>query len=266
MDFSQWCFLSKDLNDQYINMLAASVGSNGQDHVSVEALGAPLVLRGIMKHKIMKQCWQLGKNFFYVDTGYLGNHVSDRNPRANKIWHRIVPNNLQHEHLQPAPADRWQKLGLCLPRRRHGRNIIVAAPDDKPCRFYGIDQQQWINSVTNDLNKVTDRPITVRLRQRSRQTRMVQQPLNVLLADAHALVTYNSLAAIEAIMQGVPAIVLAPCHAARAVASVSVESIENPMYPDQDLLHDWLCWLCYGQYHVTEMRSGRAMHMLAEKL
>lgn len=264
IDWDRWCFLSKDLCDPYINMLAEGVGVRSQDHIDVERLEAPVVLRGIMKHKIMKQCWRLGKKFFYVDTGYLGNHVSDTNPRANKIWHRIVPDNLQHQHFQPRPADRFERLKLCLPQRRRGRNIIVAAPDEKPCKFYNIDQQQWIQQVTDDLSRVTDRPVTVRLRERSRQSRMVHEPLAKLLQDAHVLVTYNSLAAIEAVMLGVPAIVLAPCHAAGMVASTDITTVEDPVWPDQSLLHDWLCWLAYGQYHVSEMRSGRAMHMLME--
>lgn len=265
--FESWCFLSKNLEDTYVNMLARSVGQSPQDHINVESLRGPVVLRGIMKHKVMKQCWQQGRDFFYVDTGYFGNEPTVRNPEAHKIWHRIVRNDLQHSNIVPRPEDRWQKFGRSLPRHAsNGRTVIVAAPDDKPCRFYGIDRDQWVQDTVSTLRAHTDRPIVVRERVANRQARMIQQPLRELLTDAHALVTYNSLAAIEAIMSGVPVIVTAPTHAALPVSSPDLATVESPTWPSEDLLHRWLCHLAYGQFHVSEMANGWAMQQLQREL
>lgn len=265
--FSDWCFLSKNLQDPYVNMLAQSVSQTPQDHIDVASLQGPVVLRGIMKHKVMKQCWQQHRDFFYVDTGYFGNEPTARNPDAHKLWHRIVRNDLQHGSIVPRPADRWQRFGRSLPRRAsNGRTVIVAAPDDKPCKFYGIDRDQWVQHTVDTLRDHTDRPIVVRERVANRQARMIQQPLRELLVDAHVLVTYNSLSAIEAIMAGVPVIVTAPTHAALPVASRDLTTVESPTWPSQDLLHEWLCHLSYGQFHVSEMASGWAMQQLHREL
>jgi hypothetical protein len=263
MGYDHWTFLSKHGEDPYINMLARSVLQPVIEELDFDAKSGPIVLRGIMKHKLMKRCWQSARDFYYVDTGYWGNEPTAANPHAYKIWHRIVRNDLQHQDLVPRPADRWQRFGRDLPKRHSGGHcVIVAAPDDKPCRFYGIDKAEWINSVVKALEQNTDRPVIVRERVSNRTQRMIQEPLAALLKQAHALVTFNSLAAIEAIMAGVPAIVTAPTHAASPVSGRDISQIETPPWPDSDLLHQWLCHLAYGQFHVSEMRSGEALQIL----
>ena len=264
---SSWVFLSKDGADEYVNMFAQ--GSSGivtdtRDFVYEDST-QPIVLRGILKHKIMKRCWTDQRSFYYIDTGYLGNLPNPRNPHGWKFYHRIVPNDLQHTNIRPRPDDRWRKLAQDLPRRRYGRRIIVAAPDEKPCRFYGIDQQRWIQDTMTALKDATDRPIVLRHRTANRSERVVHDPLrNVLQDDVHALVTFNSNAAVESIMAGVPAVVLAPTHAAQPVASNDLADIDNPVWPDPDKLHAWACHLAYGQFHVSELRDGTAYRILNE--
>jgi hypothetical protein len=264
--YSNWRFLSKHGADPYINMLAAGVGQPVTQDLDYENSTGPIVLRGIMKHKIMKQCWQDQRPFVYVDTGYFGNQVSPRNPQAHKIWHRMVVNDLQHQDIVPRPPDRWQRFGWKIPRRRHGSKVIVALPDEKPCRFYGIDPEIWQSEVLHEIRQCTERPVIMRSRQRSRQDRMVNRPLSAELENAHVLVTFNSLAAIESLMQGVPAIVLAPTHAAAPVSGRSLDTVEDPWWPSDDLLYQWLCHLAYAQFHVSEMASGTALDIIRSQL
>lgn len=262
---TDWIFLSKDGQDEYIEMLAQSVGAQitATQHFNYAASAQPIVLRGILKHKIMHQCWQDSRDFYYVDSGYFGNQVGPRNLRGTKLWHRIVHNDLQHRDIVPRPPDRLDRLGIKFSPRRHGRRIVVAAPDDKPCRFYGIDRQQWITDTVAALEKHTDRPVIVRQRDPSRLNRVIEDPLSRLLEDdVHALVTFNSAAAIESILAGVPAFVLSPTHAAAPVASRDLVQIESPYWPDPDKIHAWACHLAYGQFHVRELRDGTAMRIV----
>jgi hypothetical protein len=256
---SDWVFLSKGGQDEYINMLAHSVGSEptNSDDFCYESSQAPIVLRGILKHKIMHRCWQDRRDFYYMDTGYFGNGIT-------KLYHRIVKNDLQHGNIVQRGPDRWQRLNIELPRQsRQGRRIIVAAPDEKPCRFYGIDQQQWIDNTVSTLKQYTDRPIIVRRRAAKRIDRVATDPLSkVLRDDVHALVTFNSNSAVESILEGVPAFVMAPTHAAAPVANRDLALIETPYWPDHDTLVAWVSHLAYGQFHVAELRDGTAYRML----
>jgi hypothetical protein len=86
-----------------------------------------------------------------------------------------------------------------------------------------------------------------------------------LTQDVHALVTFNSIAAVESILAGVPAFVLAPSHVAEPVANRELSRIEDAFYPDQDLLMAWCHSMAYGQYHVKELRNGTAFKMMQEQ-
>ena len=268
---SGWIFLSKGGMDEYINMLAASAKMQPMDsdhfdyHYDVDVDHNQLVLRGILKHKIMKQCIQDGNNFYYMDSGYVGNNIGGSNSQGIKQYHRIVLNDLQHTIIRPRSSDRWDRLGIKIHPLRSGRKIIVAAPDEKPCKYYGIDQQQWIRDTVNEINRNTTRPVEIRERAPKRVDRVFNQPLSeVLTKDIHALVTFNSVAAVESILAGVPAFVMAPSHVAKPVANTDLSKIDNPFYPDNDLLMAWCHSMAYGQYHVRELKNGTAFRMMQE--
>lgn len=266
-----WIYLSKKGEDEYINRLAKGAGVAPTILEDWEYDDEPhrgLVLRGIMKHMIMKRCWQDGRPFRFVDSGYLGNRPNPHNPHGWKWYHRIVDNDLQHDKIVARPADRWKKLGLCImPRRASGRNIVVAAPDEKPCKFYGIDANQWLQDTLAQIKQHTDRPVVVRNRvaDADARTRNTETSFSAVLAgDTFAVVTFNSVAATEAVLAGIPAFVTAPCNAARPVSNLDLAMIDRPWYPDPDLVHAWACHLAYGQFHNSELEDGTALRILNE--
>ena len=259
-------FLSKDGQDEYINMLAASrrIAPVSTEDFVYENTQGPIILRGIMKHKIMKQCWNDRRDFYYVDTGYFGNERSSSNPHGWKYWHRIVKNDLQHGEIVVRPDDRYKQFNKkFMPWKRTGRKILIAAPDEKPCIFYGTTQQEWVQNTIDTIKKYTDRPVVVRERAKNRIDRVVHNTLqDALDDDVFALVTFNSVAAIESIFHGIPAFTLAPANAASPVALQDLSKIETPYYPDAEKLYAWGCHLAYGQFHVSELKNGKAMEML----
>jgi len=259
-------FLSKDGQDEYINMFARGCNSpiTSTDNFVYESSNEPIVMRGILKHKIMKRCWQDGRDFYYIDTGYFGNERTLTNPNGWKYWHRIVKNNLQHDEIIPRPDDRFCKFNKKFqPWKRNGRKILVAAPDEKPCKFYGITKDQWVQHTVDTIKQYTDRPVVVRERAANRIDRIATDTLQAALDnDVYALVTFNSNAATEAIFHGIPAFTLAPANAASPVARQDLSQIENPYYADSDKLYAWACHLAYGQFHVDELKNGSALKIL----
>ena len=259
-------YLSKDGQDEYINMLAKGSGSkitSTKDFV-YENSKDPIVLRGILKHKIMKQCWKDGRDFYYIDTGYFGNERTASNPNGWKYWHRIVKNDLQHGEIVPRPDDRFRKFNKkFMPWKKSGRKILVAAPDEKPCKFYETTQEQWIGSTVETIKKYTDRPVEVRHRAAKRIDRIANDTLQSALDnDVFALVTFNSVAAVESVFHGIPVFTLAPTNAASPVGSQDLSQIDIPSYPDNDKLYAWACHLAYGQFHINEFKDGSAWRIL----
>jgi hypothetical protein len=261
-----WIYLSKNGIDEYMQMFAAGSGSGitALESFDYDTSSDPLVLRGIMKHKIIKRCWENARQFRYMDTGYFGNRPGPRNPNGWKFYHRIVPNNLQHDQVIPRPADRWEKLGLKLrPYQGHSKTILIAAPDEKPCAFYGITLHDWLEQTIATIKQHTNRPIQIRQRPAARTDRKTQSA-EEWLTNVHALVTFNSVAATESVLAGVPVFVTAPCNAARPVANLDLSRIDDPWFPESDQVHAWACHLAYGQFHTTELADGTAARILNE--
>lgn len=259
-------FLSKGNKDPYINAFAAGCKKStiNSDNFVYEDSSDPIVLRGILKKKIIHKCWKNNRTFFYMDTGYFGNEISLKNPHGWKYWHRIVKNDLQHHDIIDRPDDRFKNFNKTFaPWKKTGRKILIAAPDEKPMKFYGIDFDKWVEETVSTIKKYTDRPVEIRQRNKSRIDRVKENTLQEALNnDVFALVTFNSLAAVESIFHGIPAFTLSPTHAASPVSLQDLSKIESPFYPEQDLLNKWARHLSYGQFHISEIQSGKAMEIL----
>lgn len=261
-------FLSKGGEDEYINMFAHGCGTQPtpSENFAYENSNDPIILRGILKKKIIHQCWKESRTFYYMDTGYFGNEKTNSNPNGWKYWHRIVKNNLQHGKIIARPDDRFKVFKKRFePWKKDGRKILIAAPDDKPCRFYGIDKETWVNETVEKIKQHTDRPVVVRERAPKRIDRITTDTLQQALSnDVFALVTFNSVAAVESIFYGIPAFTLAPANAASPVSLQDLSKINEPYYPDLDKLHAWGCHLSYGQFHISELKNGLAKKYLEE--
>lgn len=259
-------FLSKDGHDEYVNMFAHGSGYQpvSTEKFVYESSNEPIVLRGILKHKIMKRCWEEGRDFYYIDTGYFGNERTQSNPNGWKYWHRIVKNNLQHGEIIPRPDDRFRQFNKKInPWKKNGSKILVAAPDEKPCKFYGTTKDTWVQQTVETIKKYTDRPVVVRERAAKRIDRIATDTLQAALDnDVYALVTFNSNAATEAIFHGIPVFTTAPANAASPVSLQDLSQIETPYYASSDKLYAWACHLAYGQFHVNELKDGSAWRIL----
>lgn len=259
-------FLSKGSEDPYIQMFARGCKQSVVDteKFDYDESDDPILLRGILKKKIIHRCWEDGRTFYYMDTGYFGNEVNSSNPSGWKFWHRIVKNDLQHGEIIPRKDDRFRVFGKKFrPWKKDGRKILIAKPDEKPMKFYGLDLETWLQETIDTIKSHTDRPVEVRDRAKQRIDRVTTNTLQQALDDdVFALVTFNSVAATEAIFHGIPAFTLAPANAASPVSLQDLSKINEPYYADDDKLYAWACHLAYGQFHATELKNGKAMEIL----
>lgn len=227
---------------------------------------SPLVYRGITKKKHIYEAINQNKDFYYIDTGYFGNFKNLFNPAGKKVWHRVVKNELQKTKIENYPADRWEKLVNADTRlkwqgwKRSGKNILMILPNPKSCNFFDIDYKVWKENITLEIKKYTDRPIIERIKG-SRAERNHYTIYDALNNNVHAVVVFNSIAALEAISYGIPAFVTVPC-AAWPLANKDISKIENPYKPDSDLIQQHFRSLAYGQFLVEEISNGSAYKMI----
>jgi len=250
--------LSKNLTDEYVNMFAQSAGLPVQDYDS-EYGNEPILIRSMGKRKLIHECLQNNHTFYYMDSGYVGNYKSRSNPYGWKLWHRIVKNDVQHNEIIDRSDDRWRRLNYPTHRRKAGTYILLVTPSEKPCKFYGIDRDAWVNETVAEIKKYTDRPIVVR--DKAPRQQRINKTIFEDLNNCHALVTYQSIAAVESVLYGVPAFTLAPT-AADPVCDKELSLIENPTLQDSDKIYKWACHLAYGQFHIDEFKDGSAYRIL----
>lgn len=217
----------------------------------------PLSFRGITKKHIYDYCKENNRDFYFVDTGYYGN-------TKNKNWHRVTKNDLQYcGELRDVPADRYIKANGYTKKFTPGGKILLCPPSDKAMSFYGEDLDTWMENTVSEIKKHTDREVVVRLK-KSRKERVFEDTIqDALQDDVHCLVTYNSIAAIEALMEGKPAFVLGQ-NAASPLCLNDLSKIETPLYPSEDEVMYLLSNLAYHMFTVTELQNGTAWKLIQE--
>lgn len=225
----------------------------------------PVIFRSMAQRKTVALCKEQNRDFFYIDTGYIGNLDKRKN------WHRVVKNDMQHYNVRyDLSDDRFKKLIgnrdylRFKSWKKTGGPVLVVTPSEKPCKFYGINRAQWLEETLSTLKENTDRQIIVRdkapRRGRIRSNSIYHQFIN---DDIFAVVTYNSIAATEAIGFGVPCFTTAP-NAADPFCLKDLTQIENPLYEDESKVIKWQHWLAYCQYTPKEMREGETMKIIQE--
>jgi len=84
-----------------------------------------------------------------------------------------------------------------------------------------------------------------------------------LADDVHCMVTYNSIAAVEALILGKPVFTMGP-NAAEPLANTDLSKIEEPIMPKADRVRQLCCNLAYNQFTPGEMVDGTAWSMLQD--
>jgi hypothetical protein len=225
----------------------------------------PVIFRSMAQRKTVATCLEQGRDFYYIDTGYLGN-LDKR-----KDWHRVVKNGMQHFSVRyDLSEDRFnlitkgQEYVRFSKWRKDGDNILIVTPSDKPCSFYGISRTEWLENTIKELIKHTDRKIIIRDKGLRKDRIGTKSIYNQFKEDSiYAVVTYNSIAATESIGYGIPCFTLAP-NSADMFCLKDLSKIESPLYEDEDKVKKWQHWLGYCQYTPNEMVDGTVFKLIKE--
>jgi len=105
-----------------------------------------------------------------------------------------------------------------------------------------------------ELKSHTDRDIIIRKKD---ETKTLQEQLK----NCHAIVTHQSTAAIQSILQGVPSFCDLVSQSV-PVSEIDISKIETPFYPDDDLRREWIDSLLSCQFNMSEISSGKAREIV----
>lgn len=229
----------------------------------------PILIRGISSGDFAKHALANDRDFYFVETGYLGNYPSDNNRTGRKVYHRIEKNDMQQNRILDVPDDRWRELCEFSPdlnyrgwRKKSGSKILLIMSTEKPFMYYGEKKDEWVSNTIATIKQHTDREIVIREKE-GRAERSNNTIYEALDDDIWALVTYNSIAAVEAIQSGIPAFSMAPT-AASTVCCNDLSLIEYPPQPSEDVIYKWLSSLAYGQFSLSEILTGKAWQLVQE--
>ncbi len=152
--------------------------------------------------------------------------------------------------------------------------IVIATNSQKHNDFWGIeDGAAYDRQIVDEIRKHTDRPIIYRPKPKRSAflpipgTTYSTRPENIeqILKGAHVLVTHSSNCAINAILMDVPVICLGQC-AATPVSGTSLDTIEDPFYPDAALLRWWMVCLMWFEWTNKELESGEAWKFIRSEM
>lgn len=190
----------------------------------------------------------------------------------------------EHAPIGDLPSDRWEALDFDLKPWREKGEYILIAHQNILFAADGTDRANWFINTIRKLSEITDMKMIIRphpklqIKERLPKTfvkkivsdagipngRLVlsENTLAEDLKGTWALVTYDSAAAVDSVLHGVPAICGGKSMAS-SVASDQLESVLSPPTPDRK---NWCDWLAYSQWTVKELSSGKPWSLLMEGL
>lgn len=222
-------------------------------------------------------------NFIYIDNAYFGTLNSyHTKKKPKKVFYRIVANDLVLHKIVPRSEDRLMFQHKYLEKnygygkllndvKNDGYNIIIVPPSGKVLQNCEIDKDKWVQEIFEILKPQTDLNITVKERARSRNDRFVSSSIYDYLQDGYAIITFASMAAVEAISYGVRSFIynnkidMYP-SAAKPVSMLNIKNINNKYFPDLELRTQWLSSLAYGQFSREEISNLYARNFILESM
>jgi hypothetical protein len=199
------------------------------------------------------QAWRavqldLRRDYYYCDNSYFD--------KSRQKYFRITKNALQHSGSGVSDCKRFESLGIeVLPwREKQEHSSVILCPQSGHfMRCVANIFWDWTDATKAELRLWTAREFVVRQwsPDKGKMSRTLEADL--ILGNAHALVTYSSAAAIAAALSGVPT-VSTGSSAARAMGG-ALHQIEDLPTPDRT---HWAGVLADNQWTLDEMRDGKA--------
>ena len=184
-------------------------------------------------------------NFFHIDNGYIGNHRYKR-PQ----YYRISYNSLQNTSVRPVKESRRHLLELddnlwseWNPDGEYNLLVMPADNNSNIFRYMGQDYHAW-RDKTIKYYEGLEVPLIVREKIGKRKQRWDE--VLPMIRKAKKVITYHSMAAVEALCLGKPIEIL---------GQSAVQHWQNKINFNRDDMLEHIAW---SQFDRSDYQSGTA--------
>ena len=227
--------------------------------------------------ELIRECVHLGKEWWYVDVGYL-NVPFTRYPEPIVDWDRfyirIAKGNLHTIRGQVGDGKRLSQLehegidcqfkGWDTGQMTH----FLLAPSSPTVTFHinGCSVEKWLEIATTQItNAVKDTEfenLPIKIRQKPRPgNQWWNTDIRTELQGCQALITNMSLSAVDAILNRTPVF----AHKRNIVSFIAgqhIGKVVKPLRPGHKTVNEWLKMVVDNQFKLKEIADGTAYEML----
>lgn len=262
------------LFDSYPGRKSIAKTSEFFKNVRLNQAAKCIVFAGIIRGEgnIYHYCLRNNKRFLYMDHAYLNRGYR---PDPETEWMRITDSRFSWNVFEEQSPDRFntffgdQVSSIKGYRYNSLAEKILILPPSLATQFIFPESKVWLQKVVSFLSKNTKRDIVIR--EKPLQTKL--SPRNQVieavkikhdktieeeLADAYAVITYNSAVVVQAAMMGIP--VHSHQNGCGAPISFNIEDIDN--LPPEPPRRRWLHQLVHHQFRTAEMIDGSVWPMI----
>lgn len=236
------------------------------------------VMVGVKSRELYQSYWNAGTHVVYLDKGY-SRHGAEGPIPIWEYWRVSVDDHHPTAYLMNVkrPPDRWKRLGLKVypwRDRESARHIVFAGSSAKYHAFYGLkDPTAYAKQVIKALAPL-GREIIYRPKPSWKEAveikgstfnKAKEASIYDVLEGAYCLVTHGSNAVFEAMLMGIPSVVLGNA-VARPISSTTLEEARKPRCASDELRYQLLYNLAYMQWTMEEFASGEAWATIRPRL
>ncbi len=259
--------MSRGLSKRGIKHFCTGLRYEPCDIAVVFGTGKKAVPASWPRGEIIKCHRSLNKNVMIIEKGFV-----KRDKYFHIGWNGLNGRaNFLNKGMKP---DRWPLLNTSLvswQEPRKGGVVIVCGQVPWDASVQHSDHLDWCSETIAILRATTSRKIIFRphpviegkVDYGVAGVELSKRALENDLARAHAVVTFNSNSAVDAVIRGIPVFTADKGSMALGVSNTDLSDIENPLtFPRQK----WANNLAYSQWTLGEMSEGLPIAHLTRRI
>lgn len=216
----------------------------------------------------------MGKATIYLDKGYTRDKGGDGHTKYTRASVN-APSPVAYMMREKKSSRRFERLGVQLKsRQNHSGHVLFCGSSAKYHFFHRLDEPTaFARKLVRTLRGLTERHVIYRPKPSWRGAVAVpgtsmsrgDSSIQDALKSCHVLITHGSAAAMDAILAGVPALVLGDAIA-RPIAETDIANVEKPFWPNDKKRLRWAAAMAHCQWTKAELESGEAWEELRQEI